>query len=56
MLEETGMKKLWIAVLSMCLALPMFALAQEQGGGMGQTAPSTGAKHASVKGTISEDG
>ena len=50
------MKKLWIAVLSMCLALPMFVLAQEQGGGMGQTAPSTGAKHASVKGTISEDG
>jgi len=51
------MKKLWIAMLTMCLALPLFALAQESGqGGMGQTAPSTGAKHASVKGTISEDG
>src|SRR5579864_8467609 len=46
----TGMKKLWIAMLTMCLALPLFALAQESGqGGMGQTAPSTGAKHASVK-------
>ena len=60
------MKKLLVLSLSIFLALPVIAMAQDsaaqsssassqQGNDMGQ-APSTAAKSGAVKGTISEDG
>ena len=53
------MKKLWIATLSLFLALPLIAFAQDpaqsSNDSMKQDAPAA-QKSASVKGTISEDG
>lgn len=54
------MQKLWIAVLTILLAVPVVALAQDssqQGNdSMKQSSAPTSGKTTSVKGTISEDG
>ena len=54
------MKRFWIAILSIFLALPAIALAQDpvqsNSDPMKQTGPSTAPKSANIKGTISEDG
>jgi hypothetical protein len=53
------MKKLWIATLSIFLALPLIALAQDPAQSNSdpmKQSPSTAPKSTSVKGTISEDG
>jgi len=53
------MKKLWIATLSIFLALPLMALAQDPAQSNSdpmKQSPSTAPKSTSVKGTISEDG
>src|SRR6266481_7654854 len=57
--RSTRMKKLWIATLSIFLALPLMALAQDPAQSNSdptKQSPSTAPKSTSVKGTISQDG